>query len=696
MSSTPRGFRVQGISVEGFKGFTELKDIDFDERHIFLLGKNGNGKSSIIEAVRWGLFGSTRRRNEVVANQHYPGDCRVVVTLMSEGRKWKLRRTFTRGASGASTPVLTDENGNVKPIREVMPQLDSVDAGEEMHIIFASQAAPVRLISDLNPLERTVFNHLGLTYPRALLREMTDFLERQRETEDDLGRELTERRNDIDLEISQLEDRESNILSSPPWVSGSPPSIADSENKARSLIEEITHEALDDSLEGVSLRALINTAQDALNDRRERELDGLKRDAAEISLRHKGLEALRDIHTSIKTQGSSIESTRSQMETALDGSTLDELRERVESARADADAEVLKRRIVEDALALLNHNESDTILCPICESEHNEDELELALSKSASHFAKDADRVLADLESHLERCGSLSNLIDFGEADLVSLKQKGNEARALINEDDSRNLDSSNDIDGLIDGLIKQGVSIGEEIANQGKWLNEIGNRLSRLEDEMRFHQIQMRLRSSRNSKKRFRRVEVAYQDLVTFGRSAKAIHEAIGANLNDLLAKGLPRVSETFSEVFAALTDHPWYDRLVISERALPNLHLRVASSRDPFRREDPTGVLNGQAESALLLVPYFAFSQTDDAPTEVYLVMLDDPTRAFDADHIEILVRQLAKLGHHVQLIVASQESERFKALLPTVFPKESYAIVEPSEWSYDSGPELIVEYG
>ena len=33
--------------------------------------------------------------------------------------------------------MLTDEQGHEHHIRDIMPQLDSVDAGEGMHIIFA-------------------------------------------------------------------------------------------------------------------------------------------------------------------------------------------------------------------------------------------------------------------------------------------------------------------------------------------------------------------------------------------------------------------------------------------------------------------------------------------------------------------------------------------------------------------------------
>lgn len=60
-----RGFTVESVEIEGFKGFTSPNHVDFKGRHVFLLGQNGKGKSSIVEAVRWGLFGSAYRPNEV-------------------------------------------------------------------------------------------------------------------------------------------------------------------------------------------------------------------------------------------------------------------------------------------------------------------------------------------------------------------------------------------------------------------------------------------------------------------------------------------------------------------------------------------------------------------------------------------------------------------------------------------------------
>ncbi len=113
------GFRIGRITVEGFKGFTQPKEIDLRYRHVFLLGRNGNGKSSVIEAIRWGLFGSTGGPNDIVANRGYGGRCRVEMSLARAGKEWRLRRLLTYGAGGGSDAALFDEDGKEHLIRAV-------------------------------------------------------------------------------------------------------------------------------------------------------------------------------------------------------------------------------------------------------------------------------------------------------------------------------------------------------------------------------------------------------------------------------------------------------------------------------------------------------------------------------------------------------------------------------------------------
>ena len=691
------GFRIKGLTIEGFKGFMKPKEIDLDGDHVFLLGKNGNGKSSIVEAIRWGLFGSARRPNEIVANWDYTGRCRVEIKLLKEGKLWNLRRTLIRGASGGSDPVLTDEEGKVHPVGEIMPQLDSVEAGEGMHIIFAAQSSPLRRQpEDLTSFERTVFNHLGLSHPRALLSQVNNFLGEQEAIEDSLGEQITDARKELDDQIATFTQRRGNILNSSPWDSGHPPTMAQSQNKARQLITEITLESPDESLAGASLDALIDSAQTDLANRSSQGQDGLKNALAGIQERIDRLDVFFALLEGIDTKQSELQKARIQLSETLGEMSLEDLRCAADEARSEADTAQLRRQVVEITLSLLDRDQGESVPCPICEIVHPWQDLKSTLRHSADELSDNSNSTLLQLEHSLREAEELEAEESRIGNELDVLKQKASEARKSLGSEDVKRLsefDAAGEVDTVRKQLIESRSSINSQIEDQETWTNEKQIRLTKLRDEDRFHQIQRALVRLNQSKNRLGRVEEAYQDLVSFGESVRTIREALGSSLTERLERAVPRLSENLSRVFASLTEHPRFDRLIISKSSLPKLELRVASSHDTSDREYPIGVLNGQCESALALVPHFAFSQASDAPTEVYLVLMDDPTRAYDEEHIAILVERLSELGRNVQLVVGSQETARFQELLPQHFDSGSYLIVEPVGWSYQDGPELKI---
>ena len=64
-------FRIHRLHIEGFKAFTEPQTVDIGG-HVFVFGRNSLGKSSVVEAVRWCLFGLPGRRELAARNVLYP------------------------------------------------------------------------------------------------------------------------------------------------------------------------------------------------------------------------------------------------------------------------------------------------------------------------------------------------------------------------------------------------------------------------------------------------------------------------------------------------------------------------------------------------------------------------------------------------------------------------------------------------
>ena len=446
----------------------------------------------------------------------------------------------------------------------------------------------------------------------------------------------------------------------------------------------------------MSMDALIDNAENALSARRTQDQGGLEKELYEINERREALSEFRDIQKNIETQQAAIQDAQSKLHTVLAGIAIDDLRDSLSEARTVASVEVLRHRIVRDAIVLMHRTQEEPIHCPVCEAVYPRQHLKSVLCHTTAQPSGDTTTNLTELEAKLEQAEEREREIQRLRSVLDELESNA-DIWKIIHQDGAEALPgnvSTTQLNVTIEGYSKHATSVDAQIRDQKGLFDEMEASLTKLKEEERYHRLQKELIRLNRSMTEFERVNRVYQEFVLFGQSVRTIEQTVGICLTERLEGEIPSVSENLSEVFAALTRHPWYDLLIIDKSTLPRLELQVASGSDPSGRMYPTGVLNGQAESALALVPYFAFGQTDDTPTEVYLVLLDDPTRAFDDEHIEILVERLAELGSNVQLVVASQETARFRTLLPKKFDSGSYIVVEPTRWSYSGGPELNIE--
>lgn len=689
------GLRIERIAVEGFKGFTNAQEIDLRTRHVFLIGPNGNGKSSIIEAIRWGLIGSTNRPNDTVKNEGYAGDCRVEIDLARDDKKWSLRRILIPGG-GDSRPTLFDEDGVKRNVRDVLPQMDSLDAGEGTHIIFSPQSAPLRRQpEDLTPFERTVFDHLGLKHPRAMLSHLETFLKDQEQAENTLDGLVGEARRSIDRRVANLEDRRGRILASPPWGTGHPPSRQETKRKAQDLIGSI--ETAEEDVSGFSLGALVEEAELALTKRIGLARKPLDQKLSSSKERLRRLESIQDAHGQLLDQKQSLTVARERLAKALDGASIEELQERVQRERQRAQTRDLKQRLGGIAIELLSRPEETATLCPICGGEREEGELDERLSAMVRVGSEGDGSGLRLVEDQVNTAQQVESDVQELARGIDRLQSEFDAALAAEDDDGLATAvgEGRMSVSEYLKSVTERKASIAKQISDLDDWVAGIRKELRRLREEADFQQILRDLAGLRAIDAEMRRVERAYDQLVAFGESAKDIRDSVKATLMKALREKTPSVAEDLTSVFSALTKHPHFDRLVFDEQKLPSLELCVASSSDSSGRQHPTSVLNGQAQSALALVPYFALSQAAEAPTEVHLVLLDDPTRAFDREHIRILIELLADLGERVQVVVATQETEAFCDLLPRSFKRESYVVVEPKRWSYSGGPELVTQY-
>ena len=113
------------LRIEGFLSYREPVELDFTGFHLACIsGSNGAGKSSLLDAITWALFGRARQNNEAVINTH-PEVKAAEVTLDFdyESNRYQILRVLTRKGKTSSVEfrIRTSDEGEAekwKPLTE--------------------------------------------------------------------------------------------------------------------------------------------------------------------------------------------------------------------------------------------------------------------------------------------------------------------------------------------------------------------------------------------------------------------------------------------------------------------------------------------------------------------------------------------------------------------------------------------------
>jgi exonuclease SbcC len=106
------------IKLQGFLSYREPVELDFTGFDLACIsGANGAGKSSLLDAITWALFGQARKRDESVINTHPSVDAaEVTLEFAYEGNLYRVQRTNPRGKTSSVEFAVQSqlENGDVR------------------------------------------------------------------------------------------------------------------------------------------------------------------------------------------------------------------------------------------------------------------------------------------------------------------------------------------------------------------------------------------------------------------------------------------------------------------------------------------------------------------------------------------------------------------------------------------------------
>ena len=89
------------LNISGFLSYKDPVEIDFTSFDLACIsGQNGSGKSSILDAMTWALFGRARKNDESIINLE-SDTAQVTLTFEYEGNLYRVMRTNPRGKTTA-------------------------------------------------------------------------------------------------------------------------------------------------------------------------------------------------------------------------------------------------------------------------------------------------------------------------------------------------------------------------------------------------------------------------------------------------------------------------------------------------------------------------------------------------------------------------------------------------------------------
>ncbi|MGQ9722236.1 MAG: AAA family ATPase [Candidatus Jordarchaeum sp.] len=624
-------FVINSITIEGFKGFTYRKKIQVSGKHLFIFGPNGFGKSSIIEALRWCLFGLTGRPEEIVRNQFYgTGDCYVEVELAElNGGSWKVQRKFSLG-SGQSRQTILDPQGKERTRSEVFPFLTSLGPKEGTYIVFGgpsqfpSRARPLESI-EISDFSKTIYTYLRLEDVPNLIEKLSNVIKDQKVEEERLAKAIDEEKRRVTEELEEIERRLSSILRDPPWSDPEPPTSSQTKDKIKELLNQLGKLRDKESPKDLNEAQLLDLAQSWVQDLTAPKEDELNKNISKIREKESNIRGLKvklvekkQAIEGIKRQITEIES---RCQVLLGNNDINKLRKELENLNEKITYTDLLTDIRKKAISYLENH--DVQVCFICSAKvtreklkgnivqqleqvepnklaitERRDELEILL-KEVTQLDVELERLKQSLQQYQKECNEIETLL----CSILNLKSVD-----LTLEK----------IESFINSLDTQVTDIEQTLKVKQEYRRSWERKIERLREERRYQ-------GYRNNKEKLetlleiglKPVQDSFNDLVEFRESLEEIRKVLISELKEVIKSVLPFINEMMSEVYGHLTNQASFDQIQIKleeqDRGFsPKLLVQVASKDEtdlpPF---DPERVLNGQALSALRLVPYFVFSR-------------------------------------------------------------------------------------
>jgi hypothetical protein len=597
--------------------------------------------------------------------------------------------------------------GSHLTITDFIPQLRKLDHGPGTRVIFAEQEPGRRYSHDLNNFEELIAAYLRLDVAYSILAWLSKYVEEQetefdakvRQKEKEISEQLTSR-------VKATHERLKAITSEPPWDDPLPPSEAETKGKLQSfllnvfsMLNQSPEFGSDTSFEDLQnlcaskIKELETSSKDRLEDAKNVLEDKIK-------LVSEKRNELRETLDTTKTLEQILSKSRSDLELLLGGRLESSLMEEKDRLTRESGSLIHRSNMLRESALTITSNDEN---CPLCGTNVGANNLAEHLKSKNSEIQEKTAATQLRIEELDRTLDSVAKLKDAIGQDLASLGVNS-QKRAILEAEIGPVLGIATvSIESIEKKLIEFTSSLNDINANllsEESKLQNFRDRLAKLRRTGDYHKAIRHLAKIDKFRNSGDYMD-AMKKIAEFDALMNSMKK-IRVSLEDAYVKAfssyLPILSREMTKVYRHLTAQKSFDTIrIIAEpgnpvnNTRPKMILQVGSPhRNVWVTPDKADVLNGQALSALNLVPYFAFAKMGMSKHEIDFLLIDDPSQSFDMTHVEQLLTLLRSVADNSQVIVATHEKDRMEGKLRSLF--EDYNAIDVIGFDVDSGPKYV----
>ena len=694
--------KVTSIEISGFRAFRDSVRLDLDGDVVLVAGVNGQGKTSIFDAIHWAITGHISRLqnpDSVVSIYSSSGEARVTVVLGSgDGRRITVTRRFDGEEDSLLVRVDDDTFREADAEYELLRLLwpNALAAGQPQEALRSALERGVYLQQDLltdflvADTDQDRFQAIGELVGVGRITEFQAALERSRRAWSRITNERMAGITSVEDQLTRLDAQlrelvEADVMAGPTesewntwWVQAK--RLGVSAERVPRVDSADSHSAIDIAM--AELRALRSSLE-----RRGDRLRDLSLTLRELTASVGDLDALRSEADEAAQAVEAAQSVLSDAEEEVAESRRRQLAIRSEQEELRAFAELTLRHLGQN--------------CPVCQQTYDIDStrerLESLLIDIPPSVSPPLDQLgliglMKDLQAMRERSRAASTAFQDAQHQEWLRIENQNRVRAGLVEL-SIDVPQNSNAAGVIESALRDNQDDLERISMVSHQGEALALALAQSRQLARKSELEREvLRVKRDLS--IVRSEIRARQ-VTWEVVSKMIDGLRDAS-SELVEDELLKLEPLLQRIYATADPHPEFRTVRLLTRMYRGQGRVLAQVEDPLhnqRRNTPSAYLSSSQMNVLAVSVFLALNL--GIPTlPLNVAILDDPLQSLDDLNLLGLIDLLKRLRERRQLMISTHD-RRFASLLERklrpVSDSQRTILVELSGWSSD-GPTAV----